>query len=159
MTKRLLYVLGLVLAALAQARLLPELGLERAVNLPAVFLFVTASVERRSVALAAATATGLTIDLVLLRPLGLTSLALVAGVLAASQLRGAGDAQMPRRIVALLVGLLASGAVVALLGAGESSPIGESPAALLLNVGTGAVLALLGQRRRQGYQLDRSLRG
>ena len=54
MTKRIGYVLGIVLAALIQARLLPELGLERAINLPIVLLIVTASADRRTLVLAAA---------------------------------------------------------------------------------------------------------
>jgi len=36
MSKRIGYVLGIVLAALIQVRFLPELGLERLVNLPTV---------------------------------------------------------------------------------------------------------------------------
>ena len=36
MTKRIGYVLGIVLAALVQVRLLPELGLERTINLPII---------------------------------------------------------------------------------------------------------------------------
>lgn len=77
MMKRIGYVLGIVLAALIQVRFLPELGLERLVNLPTVLLIVTASIERRTLALVAATLAGLVIDITLLRPLGLSSLAMV----------------------------------------------------------------------------------
>jgi rod shape-determining protein MreD len=159
MTKRLGYVLGIVLAALVQARLLPELGLERAVNLPLVLLIVTASAERRSLALVAATVAGLTIDTVLLRPLGLTSLAMTAGVLVASQIRGAGDALLPKRFAALLFGLAASSATILVLSGGGSGRIGENAFALVVNLLTGGALAALGQRRRRGYQSDRVLRG
>ena len=74
MNKQLGYVLGILLAALIQARLLPELDMERVINLPIVLLIVTASADRRTLVLVAATLAGLTIDTLLLRPLGLTSL-------------------------------------------------------------------------------------
>jgi cell shape-determining protein MreD len=159
MTKRLGYVLGIVLAALIQARLLPELGLERAIDLPIVLLIVTASADRRTLALVAATVAGLTIDTVLLRPLGLTSLAMVAGVLVASQIRGAGDALLPKRFAALLFGLAASSVTILVLSGGGSGRIGENAFALVVNLLAGGALAALGQRRRRGYQFDRVLRG
>ncbi len=158
MTKRLAYVLGTVLAALIQARLLPELGLQRVVNLPAVLLIVTASVERRTLALVAATMAGLVIDVALLRPLGLTSLAMIAGVVVASQIRGAGDAQLPRRATAFVFGLVASNAAVVLLSGGSNGYFGENAPSFGANIVVGIVLAWLGQRRRRGYQLDQSLR-
>lgn len=152
-----------MLAALIQARLLPELGLERAINLPAVLLIVTASVDRRTLALVTATVAGLTLDIVLMRPLGLTSLALVAGVLVASQVRGSGDALILRRIAAFFAGLLASNATVLLLSGGANGRPGEGAAALavnfLANVLVGSALAWVGLRRRSRYQFDRSLRG
>lgn len=159
MNKRLGYVLGILLAALVQARFLPELGLERAVNLPIVLLIVTASTDRRTLALVAATLAGLTIDTLLLRPLGLTSLAMVAGVLVASQIRGAGDALLPKRFVALLFGLAASSVTILVLSGGGSGRIGENAFALVVNLLVGGALAALGQRRRRGYQFDQSLRG
>jgi len=159
MTKRIGYVLGIVLAALIQARLLPELGLERAINLPAILLIVTASAERRSLALVAATVAGLTIDTVLLRPLGLTSLAMIAGVLAASQVRGAGDALLPKRVVALLIRLVASSFTILLLSSGGANQIGENAFALVVNLLVGGALAAFGQRRRRGYQFNQTLRG
>jgi len=159
MNKRLGYVLGIVLAALIQARLLPELGLERVVNLPALLLIVTASTDRRTLVLVAATLAGLTIDTALVRPLGLTSLAMIAGVLVASQIRGAGDAQLIRRMVALLIGLAASNAALFLLSGGNSGRLGESTLALVVNLLVGSTLAWFGQRRRRGYQFDQSLRG
>jgi cell shape-determining protein MreD len=159
MNKRLGYVLGILLAALVQARLLPELGLERAVNLPIVLLIVTASTDRRTLALVAATLAGLTIDTLLLRPLGLTSLAMVAGVLVASQIRGAGDALPPKRFVALLFGLAASSVTILVLSGGGSGRIGENAFALVVNLLVGGALAAFGQRRRRGYQFDQSLRG
>ncbi len=159
MNKRLGYVLGILLAALVQARFLPELGLERAVNLPIVLLIVTASTGRRTLALVAATLAGLTIDTLLLRPLGLTSLAMVAGVLVASQIRGAGDALLPKRFVALLFGLAASSVTILVLSGGGSGRIGENAFALVVNLLVGGALAALGQRRRRGYQFDQSLRG
>ena len=159
MNKRLGYVLGILLAALVQARFLPELGLERAVNLPIVLLIVTASTDRRTLALVAATLAGLTIDTLLLRPLGLTSLAMVAGVLVASQIRGAGDALLPKRSVALLFGLAASSVTILVLSGGGSGRIGEDAFALVVNLLVGGALAAFGQRRRRGYQFDQSLRG
>jgi cell shape-determining protein MreD len=159
MNKRLGYVLGLVLAALIQARLLPELGLERAINLPIVLLIVTASTDRRTLTLVAATVAGLTIDTVLLRPVGLTSLAMVVGVLVASQIRGAGDALLPKRLAALLLGLAASSVTILLLSGGGGGRLGENAFALIVNMLVGGALAAFGQRRRRGYQFDQSLRG
>lgn len=159
MNKRLGYVLGIVLAALIQARLLPELGLERAINLPIVLLIVTSSADRRTLALVAATVAGLTIDTVLLRPVGLTSLAMVVGVLVASQIRGAGDALLPKRLAALLFGLAASSVTIVLLSGGGSGRLGENTFALIVNMLVGGALAAFGQRRRRGYQFDQSLRG
>jgi rod shape-determining protein MreD len=159
MTKRLGYVLGIVLAALIQARLIPELGLERVVNLPIVLLIVTASADRRTLTLIAATAAGLTIDIALLRPLGLTSLAMIAGVLVASQIRGTGDAQLLKRFAALVFGLAASSVTIFLLSGGGTGRLGENASALVVNLVVGSALAAFGQRRRRGYQFDRSLRG
>lgn len=159
MNRQLGYVLGIVLAALIQARLLPELGLERAVNLPIVLLIVTASADRRTLVLVAATLAGLTIDIALLRPLGLTSLAMVAGVLVASQIRGAGDALLLKRFVALLLGLAASSVTIFLLSGGGIGRIDENAFALVVNLVSGGALAWFGQRRRRGYQFDQSLRG
>lgn len=158
MTKRIGYVLGIVLAALIQVRLLPELGLERFVNLPAVLLIVTASIERRTLALVAATLAGLVIDTALLRPLGLSSLAMVIGVLVASQARGTGNALLVRRIVAFALGLMASSITSGVLSGGEISPFREGAIAFVSNVLFGGALAWIGLRRRSRYQFDRSLR-
>jgi hypothetical protein len=157
--KRLGYVLGIMLAALVQARLLPELGLERLINLPVVLLIVTSSVDRRTLALVAATAAGLTIDIALLRPLGLSSLAMIAGVLVASQVRGDGGAQLTRRIGAFFLGLMASNVTVFLLSGGDNGRPGEGVLALVANLLAGGALAWVGQRRRSQFQFDRSLRG
>ena len=159
MNKQLGYVLGILLAALIQARLLPELDMERVINLPIVLLIVTASADRRTLVLVAATVAGLTIDTVLLRPLGLTSLAMIAGVLVASQIRGAGDALLLKRFAALVLGLVASSVTIFLLSDAETGRLGENASALVVNLVAGSALAWFGQRRRRGYQFDRSLRG
>ena len=159
MNKQLGYVLGILLAALIQARLLPELDMERVINLPIVLLIVTASADRRTLVLVAATVAGLTIDTLLLRPLGLTSLAMIAGVLVASQIRGAGDALLPKRFAALLFGLVASSLTILLLSSGGANRIGENAFALVANLLLGGALAAFGQRRRRGYQFDQALRG
>ena len=159
MNKQLGYVLGILLATLIQARFLPELGLERAINLPIVLLIVTASADRRTLVLVAATLAGLTIDTMLLRPLGLTSLAMITGVLVASQIRGAGDALLLKRFIALLFGLAASSVTIFLLSGGGTGRLGENAFALVVNLVVGSALAAFGQRRRRGYQFDQSLRG
>lgn len=159
MTKRIGYVLGILLAALIQARLLPELGLERFMNLPAVLLIVTASIDRRTLVLVAATLAGLVIDTALLRPLGLSSLAMVIGVLVASQVRGTGNTQLVRRTVAFALGLMASNITVFVLSGGDNGRPGEGVIALVANFLVGGLLAWVGLRRRSRYQLDRSLRG
>ena len=158
-TKRIGYVLGIVLAALIQARLLPELDLERLINLPAVLLIVTASIERRTLALIAATTAGLAVDTALLRPLGLTSLVLVAGVLVASQVRGSGNTLFVRRMVALALGLLVSNITMLMLSGGVGGGLGEGVSVLAVNILIGGVLAWVGLRRRSRYQFDPSLRG
>ena len=152
-------MLGIVLAALIQARLLPELGLERFMNLPAVLLIVTASIDRRTLVLVAATLAGLVIDTALLRPLGLSSLAMVIGVLVASQVRGTGNTQLVRRTVAFALGLMASNITVFVLSGGDNGRPGEGVIALVANFLVGGLLAWVGLRRRSRYQLDRSLRG
>jgi len=159
MNKQLGYVLGILLAALIQARLLPELDMERVINLPIVLLIVTASADRRTLVLVAATLAGLTIDTLLLRPLGLTSLGMIAGVLVASQIRGAGDALLLKRFTALLFGLAASSVTIFLLSGGGTGRLGENAFALVVNLVVGSALAAFGQRRRRGYQFDQSLRG
>jgi cell shape-determining protein MreD len=159
MNKQLGYVLGILLAALIQARLLPELDMERVINLPIVLLIVTASADRRTLVLVAATVAGLTIDTLLLRPLGLTSLGMIAGVLVASQIRGAGDALLLKRFTALLFGLVASSVTIFLLSGGGTGRLGENVFALVVNLVAGSALAWFGQRRRRGYQFDQSLRG
>lgn len=159
MMKRIGYVLGIVLAALIQARLLPELGLERLVNLPAVLLIVTASIDRRTLALVAATLAGLVIDTALLRPLGLSSLAMVIGVLVASQVRGTGNTLLVRRTIAFALGLMASNITVFVLSGGDNGRPGEGVIALVANFLVGGLLAWVGLRRRSRYQFDQSLRG
>ena len=159
MNKQLGYVLGILLAALIQARFLPELGLERAINLPIVLLIVTASADRRTLVLVAATLAGLTIDTMLLRPLGLTSLAMITGVLVASQIRGAGDALLLKRFTALLFGLAASSVTILLLSGGGTERLGANALTFVVNLVAGSALAWFGQRRRRGYQFDQSLRG
>ena len=159
MNKQLGYVLGILLAALIQARLLPELDMERVINLPVVLLIVTASADRRTLVLVAATLAGLTIDTLLLRPLGLTSLAMIAGVLVASQIRGAGDALLLKRFTALLFGLAASSVTILLLSGGGTERLGANALTFVVNLVAGSALAWFGQRRRRGYQFDQSLRG
>ncbi len=159
MNKQLGYVLGILLAALIQARLLPELDMERVINLPIVLLIVTASADRRTLVLVAATLAGLTIDTLLLRPLGLTSLAMIAGVLVASQIRGAGDALLLKRFTALLFGLAASSVTILLLSGGGTERLGANALTFVVNLVAGSALAWFGQRRRRGYQFDQSLRG
>lgn len=152
-------MLGILLAALIQARLLPELGLERFMNLPAVLLIVTASIDRRTLVLVAATLAGLVIDTALLRPLGLTSLAMVIGVLVASQVRGTGNTQLVRRTVAFALGLMASNITVFVLSGGDNGRPGEGVIALVANLLVGGLLAWVGLRRRSRYQFNQSLRG
>jgi hypothetical protein len=159
MIKRIGYVVGIVLAALIQVRLLPELDLERLLNLPATLLIVTASLDRRTLALSAATAAGLAMDIALLRPLGRSSLELLVGVLVASQIRGSGNPLLFRRIVAVAVGLIASNVTAFLLSGGDNGRPADAVAPFVINVVLGAALAWVGLRRRSRYQFDQSLRG
>ncbi|MFM9165540.1 MAG: hypothetical protein ACKOQO_01810, partial [Candidatus Limnocylindrus sp.] len=99
------------------------------------------------------------IDTALLRPLGLSSLAMVIGVLVASQVRGTGNTQLVRRTVAFALGLMASTITVVVLSGADNDRPGEGVIALAANLLVGGLLAWVGLRRRSRYQLDRSLRG
>jgi len=84
---------------------------------------------------------------------------MVVGVLVASQVRGPGNAVLPRRTVALGLGLVASNTTVLALSRGEGGQLGEGLAALAANLLVGIALAWVGLRRRSRYQFDPSLRG
>jgi hypothetical protein len=84
---------------------------------------------------------------------------MIAGVLVASQIRGAGNALLPKRFAALLFGLAASSLTILLLSSGGANRIGENAFALVANLLVGGALAAFGQRRRRGYQFDQTLRG
>jgi hypothetical protein len=58
-----------------------------------------------------------------------------------------------------VLGLVASSVTIFLLSGAETGRLGENASALVVNLVAGSALAWFGQRRRRGYQFDRSLRG
>ena len=80
MNRRTLLLLAIALAALIQARLLPEVGLETLFSLPLFVLLMLSSVRRRSTLIVGAFIAGFLLDALLWRPLGQTALALSAAV-------------------------------------------------------------------------------
>jgi rod shape-determining protein MreD len=146
----LLFVL--IVSALVQARLFPEIGLDRWISLPLLLTLLYSTPRRRPVLLAAGLIGGLLIDTLLWRPLGLTSAALVTATLVAASVRGSAAPGWVRRSAAGLAGFAAAELLVALIGGllGESGGArgGEEPLRLLLNVGA---------RRRDAQLRERPL--
>ena len=108
MARSVLFVLGMLACAFLQARVLSELGLDRLLNLPLLLLALFATPYQLPSRLAGATVAGLALDALLMRPFGVTSLALCIAVLAGSALRSDVEG-WPRRFVA----------------AGQQSPLGS----------------------------------
>ena len=155
----LLFVL--VMSALVQARLFPEIGLDRWINLPLLLTLLYSTPRRRSVLLGAGLIGGLLIDILLWRPLGLTSAALVTATLVAASVRGSAAPGWVRRSAAGLAGFAAAELLVALIGGllGESGGArgGAEPLRLLLNVALLTLGAFVGARRRDAQLRDRPL--
>ena len=99
MARSVLFVLGSLACAFLQARVLPEIGLDRLLNLPLILSALFATPYQLPSRLAGATAAGLTLDALLMRPFGVTSLALCAAVLVGSALRSDVEG-WPRRFAA-----------------------------------------------------------
>ena len=155
----LLFVL--VMSALVQARLFPEIGLDRWINLPLLLTLLYSTPRRRSVLLGAGLIGGLLIDILLWRPLGLTSAALVTATLVAASVRGSAAPGWVRRSAAGLAGFAAAELLVALIGGllGDSGGArgGAEPLRLLLNVALLTLGAFVGARRRDAQLRDRPL--
>jgi len=109
--RRTLLLLAIALAALIQARLLPEVGLETLFNLPLFVLLMLSSGRRRSTLIVGAFIAGLLLDTLLWRPLGQSSVTLCAAVLVAAAVRGDGDAGWARRSAAAIAGYAAAALV------------------------------------------------
>ena len=151
----------LIMSALVQARLFPEIGLDRWISLPLLLTLLYSTPKRRPVLLAAALIGGLLIDTLLWRPLGLTSTALVTATLVAASVRGSAAPGWVRRTAAGLAGFTAAELLAALIGGllGESGGArgGEEPLRLLLNVALLAIGAFVGARRRDAQLRERPL--
>ena len=87
MVRSVLFVLGSLICAYLQARVLPELGFDRLVNLPLLLSALFATPYQLPSRLAGATAAGLALDALFMRPFGVTPLALSAAVIVGSALR------------------------------------------------------------------------
>lgn len=156
-----LLLLVLILSALVQARLFPEIGLDRWISLPLLLTLLFSTPRRRPLLLAAALIGGLLIDTLLWRPLGLTSAALITAVLVAASVRGSAAPGWVRRSVAALAGFVAAEALLAVAGGllgftggarGEEELIRILFTAALLVLG-----ALIGARRRDAQLRERPL--
>ena len=114
MARSVLFVLGSLACAFLQARVLPEIGLDRLLNLPLILSALFATPYQLPSRLAGATAAGLTLDALLMRPFGVTSLALCAAVLVGSALRSDVEG-WPRRFAAAASAIAAAMAAEVLL--------------------------------------------
>ena len=151
----------LIVSALVQARLFPEIGLDRWISLPLLLTLLYSTPRRRPILLAAGLIGGLLIDTLLWRPLGLTSAALVTATLIAAIVRGSAAPGWVRRSAAGIAGFAAAELLVTLIGGllGESGGArgGEEPLRLLLNVVLISLGAFVGARRRDAQLRERPL--
>jgi len=161
MNRRTLLILAIALAALIQARLLPEVGLETLFNLPLFVLLLLSSVRRRSTLIAGAFAAGLLLDALLWRPLGQSALTLSVAVLVAAAVRGDGDAGWARRSTAAITGYAAAAALLILssnlLGVGTTAIGSGGPERLAINVTLLIFGSVVGARRRAQQLRERPL--
>jgi len=161
MNRRTLLLLAITLAALIQARLLPEVGLETLFSLPLFVLLMLSSVRRRNTLILGAFIAGFLIDALLWRPLGQTALALSAAVLVAAAVRGSGDAGWARRSAAALSGYAAAAAFLivssSLLGTGTTAIGAGGPERLAINIALLIFGSAVGARRRAQQLRERPL--
>jgi len=161
MNRRTLLLLAIALAALIQARLLPEVGLETLFSLPLFVLLMLSSVRRRNTLILGAFIAGFLIDALLWRPLGQTALALSAAVLVAAAVRGSGDAGWARRSAAALSGYAAAAAFLivssSLLGTGTTAIGSGGPERLAINIALLIFGSAVGARRRAQQLRERPL--
>ena len=156
-----LLLLVLILSALVQARLFPEIGLDPWISLPLLLTLLFSTPRRRPLLLAAALIGGLLIDTLLWRPLGLTSAALITAVLVAASVRGGAAPGWVRRSAAALAGFVAAEALLAvaggLLGLVGGARDEEELFRLLFNAALLVLGALIGARRRDAQLRERPL--
>jgi cell shape-determining protein MreD len=156
-----LLLVVLIASALVQARLFPEVGLDRWISLPLLLTLLYSTPRRRPVLLAGGLIGGLLIDTLLWRPLGLTSAALIAATLVAASARGSAAPGLVRRSAAGLAGFAAAELLLALAGGllGESGGARgeEEPLRLLLNIALLTLGAFVGARRRDAQLRERPL--
>lgn len=157
----MLLLFVLIASALLQARLFPEVGLDRWISLPLLLTLLYSTPRRRPVLVAAGLIGGLLIDTLLWRPLGLTSAALIAATLVAANIRGSAAPGWVRRSAAGLVGFAAAELLFALAGGllGESGGARgeEEPLRLLVNAALLTLGAFVGARRREAQLRARPL--
>jgi cell shape-determining protein MreD len=156
-----LLLVVLIASALVQARLFPEVGLDRLISLPLLLTLLYSTPRRRPILIAAGLIGGLLIDTLLWRPLGLTSAALIAATIVAAYVRGSAAPGWVRRSAAGLVGFAAAELFLTLAGGllGESGGArGEDePLRLLLNIALLTLGAFVGARRRDAQLRERPL--
>jgi len=156
-----LLLLVLIGSSLVQARLFPEVGLDRWISLPLLLTLLYSTPRRRPVLIAAGLIGGLFIDALLWRPLGLTSAALITATLVAANVRGSAAPGWVRRSAAGLVGFAAAELLLTLAGEllGESGGARgrEEPLRLLLNVALLTLGAFVGARRLDAQLRERPL--
>jgi cell shape-determining protein MreD len=156
-----LLLLVLILSALIQVRMLPEIGLDRWINLPLLLALLVSTPRRRPVLLNAGLIGGLLIDTLLWRPLGFTAATLIVAVLVAASVRGSAAPGWVRRSAAGAAGFAAAEVFLALvdglLGVSEGDRGQGEPLRLLLNAALITVGSVIGARRRDTQLRDRPL--
>jgi cell shape-determining protein MreD len=161
LNRRTLLVFVLIVSALIQARLFPEVGLDRWVNLPILLTLLYSTPRRRPTLLVAGLIGGLLIDTLLWRPLGLTSAALITATLVAANVRGSAAPGWVRRSAAGLLGYASAELLLTFVGGllGESGGArgDEEPLRLLLNAALLILGAVIGARRRAAQLRSRPL--
>ena len=161
MNRRTLLLLAIALAALIQARLLPEVGLETLFSLPLFVLLLLSSARRRSTLIVGAFIAGFLLDALLWRPLGQSALTLSVAVLVAAAVRGDGDAGWARRSAAAAAGYAAAAAALILssnlLGVGTTATGPGGPERLAINITLLVFGSVIGARRRAQQLRERPL--
>ena len=161
MIRSLLFVLASLASAYVQARVLSALDLDRLLNLPLLLSALFATPYQLPSRLAGATVAGLALDALLMRPFGVTALALCATVLVGSALRSDLEG-WPRRFAAAAAAI-ASGFMTEVLlftVAGEQAGrgFGITFSWLATNLPLVIIATWLGSRRRERLRLDATLR-
>ena len=161
MVRSVLFVLGSLICAYLQARVLPELGFDRLVNLPLLLSALFATPYQLPSRLAGATAAGLALDALFMRPFGVTPLALSAAVIVGSALRSDLEG-WPRRFAAaaaaIATGVMVEALFFTIAGEQTGRGLGITLSWIAINLPLLLITTWFGSRRRERLRLDSTLR-